>query len=63
MMDEFAAFCEQARQALEQPTPEVKQEVLRLLVDSIVVEEDIITIKHIIPTDDICRKNVRFGHF
>jgi site-specific DNA recombinase len=55
IMDDFAAFCAHAQTALQNPTPEVKQEVLRLLVQSIVVEEDAITIKHIIPTDDNCR--------
>ena len=35
--------------------PEVKQEVLRLLVEGIVVEDNAITIKHIIPTDDNSR--------
>ena len=44
-----------AQKAFENPTPEVKQEVLRLLVESIVVEENAITIKHIIPTDDNSR--------
>jgi site-specific DNA recombinase len=55
MMAEFATFCAFAQTALENPTPEVKQEVLRLLVESIVVEDEAITIKHIIPTDDNCR--------
>ncbi len=32
-----------------------KQEVLRLLMESIVVEDNAITIKHIIPTDDNSR--------
>ena len=55
IIDEFAAFCAFAQKALENPTPEVKQEVLRLLVESIVVEDNAITIKHIIPTDDNSR--------
>ncbi len=55
IMENFAAFCEQTQKSLENPTPEVKQEVLRLLVESVIVEEDAITIKHIIPTDDNCR--------
>ena len=41
--------------ALQNPTPEVKQEVLRLLVQSVLFEDDAITIKHIILTDDKCR--------
>ncbi|MCH9664106.1 MAG: recombinase family protein, partial [Gammaproteobacteria bacterium] len=55
IIDDFAAFCAQAQIALQNSTPEVKQEVLRLLVQSILFEEEAITIKHIIPTDDKCR--------
>jgi len=33
----------------------VQQEVIRLLIDHIVVEKDVITIKHIIPTNEDCR--------
>lgn len=54
IIDEFSAFCASAQKALENPTPETKQEVLRLSVESIVIEDDAITIKHIIPTDDGC---------
>ena len=45
IMADFAAFCEQAQQALENQAPAVKQEVLRLLIESIVVEENAIIIK------------------
>jgi hypothetical protein len=55
IMDDFSAFCAVAQKALENPTPEVKQEVLRLLVESVVIEEDAITINHIIPTDENSR--------
>jgi len=55
IIDNFATFCEQAQLALQQPTAEVQQAVLRLLVQSVLVEEDAITLKHIIPTDDNCR--------
>jgi hypothetical protein len=55
IIGEFSAFCASAQKALENPTPEVKQEVLRLLVESIAVEENAITIKHIIPADDNSR--------
>jgi hypothetical protein len=34
---------------LENPTEEVKREVIRLLVDHIVVEDDAIIIHHIVP--------------
>ncbi len=49
------AVCADAQKALENPTPEAKQEALRLLVEQIIVEDDAITIKHIIPTDESCR--------
>lgn len=55
MLDDFATFCQKMRSALANPTPDVKQEVIRLLIDHIVVEKDTIIIKHIIPTDDDCR--------
>lgn len=55
MMADFVAFCQQIEAALDNPTPEAQQEVVRLLVDHIVVEDEAIVIKHIIPTDDDCR--------
>lgn len=55
MLDDFATFCQKMLSSLTDPTPEVKQEVIRLLIDHIVVEDDAIVIKHIIPTDDDCR--------
>ncbi len=55
MLQDFASFCHQIEGALDAPTPEVQQEVLRLLIDHVVVEPDAIVIKHIIPTDDDCR--------
>jgi hypothetical protein len=55
MLQDFETFCQQIETALANPTPELQQEVIRLLIDHIVVEEDAIVIKHIIPTDDDCR--------
>ena len=55
IMAHFAEFCANAQKALENPTPETKQEVLRLLVESIVIEDEIVTINHIIPTDEKCQ--------
>ncbi len=51
----FRTFCNAIQSALENPTPEVKQEILRLLVEEIVVGDDTVTIKHIIPVDDFSR--------
>ena len=55
MLDDFTAFCAKIRTSLDDPTPAVQQEVIRLLIDHIVVADDTIVIKHIIPTDDDCR--------
>jgi site-specific DNA recombinase len=55
MLQDFAVFCQQIQAALAEPSPETKQEVIRLLIDHIIVEDEAIIIKHIIPTDDDCR--------
>ena len=55
MLEDFTTFCHKIEASLTDPTPEVQQEVIRLLIDHIVVAKDTITIKHIIPTDDDCR--------
>ena len=55
MVEDFTIFCQQVLDGLDTPTPELQQEVIRLLVDHIVVDEDSIVIRHIIPTDDDCR--------
>jgi site-specific DNA recombinase len=55
MLEDFAAFCEKIKTNLENPTPQLKQEVIRLLIDHVVVGENEIVIKHIVPTDDDCR--------
>jgi site-specific DNA recombinase len=55
MLDDFATFCQKMLSSLANPTPQVKQEVIRLLIDHILVEDEAIVIKHIIPTDDDCR--------
>lgn len=55
MIADFATYCQEIEAALTNPMPEIKQEVMRLLIDHVVVEDEAITIKHIIPTDDDCR--------
>lgn len=55
MLQDFATFCTKIRASLDDPTPAVQQEVIRLLIDHIVVSDNTIVIKHIIPTDDDCR--------
>lgn len=55
MLTDFTAFCQQINAALAEPTPQVRQDVIRLLIDHIIVSELEIIIKHILPTDDDCR--------
>lgn len=56
----FASFAQKIEASLASPSPELQQEVIRLLIDHIVVEQDAIVIKHIVPSDDDCR--LTFGH-
>jgi site-specific DNA recombinase len=55
MLGDFAEYCQQIEANLTNPTPELQQEVIRLLIDHVVVGEKEIVIKHIVPTDDDCR--------
>lgn len=55
MLVDFATFCQQIEANLQNPTPQLQQEVIRLLIDHVVVGEKEIVIKHIVPTNDDCR--------
>jgi site-specific DNA recombinase len=55
LLTDFSAFCQQVNANLENPSPQLQQDVIRLLVDHVVVGNDEIVIKHIVPTDDNCR--------
>jgi site-specific DNA recombinase len=55
LLQDFAAFCQQIEANLADPTPELRQEVIRLLIDHVVVRKDEIVIRHIVPTDDDSR--------
>jgi site-specific DNA recombinase len=55
MLEDFASYCHRIEANLKDPTPELQQEVIRLLIDHVMVGEDEIVIKHIVPTDDDCR--------
>jgi site-specific DNA recombinase len=55
MIADFAQHCQQIEANLTNPTPEIQQEVIRLLIDHVVVGENEIVIKHIVPTDEDCR--------
>jgi len=55
MIADFAQHCQQIEANLTNPTQEIQQEVIRLLIDHVVVGENEIVIKHIVPTDEDCR--------
>ena len=55
ILEDFASFCQQVNLNLANPTPHLQQEVIRLLIDHVIVGRDEIVIKHIVPTDDDCR--------
>ncbi len=46
-------FCRNMGTALQHPSYETKQRILRLVVEKIVVEDEQITIKHVIPISDV----------
>ncbi len=46
-------FCASMREALQDPSFEIKQKVLQLVVDRVVVDEQQLTIRHVVPTGPI----------
>jgi site-specific DNA recombinase len=55
MMLNFEQYCQRVLANLTDPSLQQKQEIIRLLVDHVVVGQGEIVIKHIIPADDDCR--------
>jgi len=55
IMDDFAHFCSETLTRLHNATPQLQQEIIRLLVERVVVGADSLTIHHIVPSDDDCR--------
>jgi site-specific DNA recombinase len=53
LLEGLEAFCASIRASLIDPSFEVKQKVLRLVVDRIIFEESRVTIRHIIPMTSI----------
>jgi site-specific DNA recombinase len=47
------AFCASVRDALAEPSFAVKQQVLRLVVDRIVVDDTTLTVHHVVPTGPV----------
>lgn len=56
---DLVEFCENINSVLKSPTPEEKQQVLRLVVDHILVGKEQLTIKHIVPLDEDRRLHTR----
>ncbi len=53
LLEGVEAFCASVRESLEEPSFEVKQKVLQLVVDRIVVEESRVVIQHVVPTGPV----------
>ncbi|MEA3340097.1 MAG: recombinase family protein, partial [Chloroflexota bacterium] len=49
LASDLAEFCENIDSVLQSPTPEEKQQVLRLVVDHVLVGKEQLIIKHIVP--------------
>jgi site-specific DNA recombinase len=49
LLEGLDTFCDGIRGALDGPTFDLKQRILRLVVDRIIVEDDRVVIRHIIP--------------
>jgi site-specific DNA recombinase len=61
-VQDFAEFSQRMLGTLENPTEEVKREIIRLLVDHIVVEDDAIVIHHIVPITGNERLSLKHKH-
>jgi site-specific DNA recombinase len=55
----FSDFSQRMLETLENPSKEVKREVIRLLVDHIVVDDDAIVIHHIVPITENGRLSLK----
>jgi site-specific DNA recombinase len=58
-VQEFADFSQRMLETIENPTEEVKRDVIRLLVDHIVVEDEAIIIHHIVPMTENGRLSLK----
>jgi hypothetical protein len=59
IVQDFADFSQRMLGVLENPTEEVKREVIRLLVDHIVVKDEAIVIHHIVPISENKRLSLK----
>ncbi len=61
LLEGVEAFCDSVRGSLEEPAFEVKQKVLQLVVDRIVVEESRVVIQHVVPTGPVRLQTEQVG--
>jgi site-specific DNA recombinase len=61
LLEGVEAFCASVRGSLEEPSFEVKQKVLQLVVDRVVVEDSRVVIQHIIPTGPVRLQTEQLG--
>ena len=61
LLEGVEAFCASVRRSLEEPSFEVKQKVLQLVVDRIVVEESRVVIQHVVPTGAVRLQTEQHG--
>ncbi len=52
IVEDFETFCRKINASMENPAPQLQQEVIRLVLDHVVVGTDEIVLKHIVPADD-----------
>ncbi len=55
-------FCRNISEALDNPSFETKQKILRLVVERVEFVEDQITIKHVIPISDVRLQRDQLGN-
>jgi site-specific DNA recombinase len=61
LLEGVEAFCASVRGSLEEPSFEVKQKVLQLVVDRIVVEDSRVVIQHVVPTGPVRLQTEQLG--
>ena len=61
LLEGVEAFCASVRGSLEEPAFEVKQKVLQLVVDRVVVEESRVVIQHVVPTGPVRLQTEQLG--
>jgi site-specific DNA recombinase len=61
LLEGVEAFCASVRRSREEPSFEVKQKVLQLVVDRIVVEESRVVIQHVVPTGAVRLQTEQHG--